>query len=101
MNQVKIGMFISECRKKQKLTQVELADKLGITDRAVSKWETGKSLPDASIMLDLCQILKITVNDLLNGEAVTMSENNQKLFSKLFTSGGQILEFQLQYQSFQ
>lgn len=78
MNQVKIGMFISECRKKQKLTQAELADRLGITDRAVSKWETGRSLPDASIMLDLCKILKISVNDLLSGEVVTMNENNQK-----------------------
>ena len=78
MNQVKIGIFISKCRKRQKLTQAELAEKLGITDRAVSKWETGRSLPDASIMLDLCTILKISVNDLLSGEEVTMNENNQE-----------------------
>lgn len=78
MNLGKIGMFISTCRKKRNITQAELAEKLGITDRAVSKWETGKSLPDASIMLDLCEILQINVNDLLNGEVVTMSENNQK-----------------------
>ena len=63
MNQVKIGKFIAECRKKSKLTQMQLAEKLNITDRAVSKWETGKSMPDSSIMLELCDILGITVND--------------------------------------
>ncbi len=82
MNQKKIGRFIAERRKNASLTQMQLAEKLNITDRAVSKWETGKSLPDASIMLELCDILKITVNDLLSGEIVTMdnyskeSENN-------------------------
>ena len=78
MNQIKIGKFIAICRKEQGLTQMQLAEKLGITDRAVSKWETGKSLPDASIMLELCDILKITVNDLLSGEMISMKENNQK-----------------------
>lgn len=78
MNQMKIGKFIAICRKGQGLTQMQLAEKLGITDRAVSKWETGKSLPDASIMLALCDILKITVNDLLSGEMISMKENNQK-----------------------
>ena len=78
MDQVKIGMFISMCRKKQNLTQAELAEKLGITDRAISKWETGSSLPDASLMLDLCDILNISVNDLLSGEKVKMNEINNK-----------------------
>ena len=78
MDQVKIGMFISMCRKKQNLTQAELAEKLGITDRAISKWETGRSLPDASLMLDLCDILNISVNDLLSGEKVKMNEINNK-----------------------
>ncbi len=78
MNQVKIGKFIAKRRKLQNLTQLELADKLLVTDRAVSKWERGISLPDSSIMLDLCKILKISVNDLLNGEIVTM-ENNENL----------------------
>jgi len=77
MDQIKIGKFISERRKSQNLTQLQLAEKLGITDRAVSKWETGRSLPDASIMLELCSILKITVNDLLNGEAVSMEKYNE------------------------
>ena len=78
MDQEKIGKFISECRKKQNLTQLDLADKLNITDRAISKWETGRGLPDSSLMLDLCNILKISVNDLLSGEVVTMNEYNQK-----------------------
>jgi len=77
MDQVKIGKFIAECRKNVGLTQKQLAEKLGITDRAVSKWETGKALPDSSIMLELCRILGITVNDLLNGEKISMENNNQ------------------------
>ena len=78
MDQQKIGRFIAEQRKKQNLTQMQLAEMLGITDRAVSKWERGLSLPDSSIMLDLCRILEISVNDLLSGEVVTMENNNQK-----------------------
>lgn len=74
MDQVKIGKFISECRKEQKMTQAILAEKLGITDRAVSKWETGKSLPDSSIMLELCDLLSINVNELLKGERIKMDE---------------------------
>ena len=77
MDQIKIGKFIAECRKKVNLTQMQLAEKLNITDRAVSKWETGKSLPDSSIMLDLCDILGITVNDLLSGEKISMESNNK------------------------
>ena len=82
MDQIKIGKFIAERRRGAKLTQAELAARLGITDRAVSKWERGKALPDASIMLELCKILGITVNDLLSGEVIsqellkTESENN-------------------------
>ena len=77
MDQIKIGSFIAERRKEQNLTQMQLAEKLGITDRAVSKWETGKSLPDASIMLELCKLLNITVNDLVNGEVVSMERYNE------------------------
>ena len=83
MDQIKIGKFISECRKSQGLTQMQLAEKLSITDRAVSKWENGKAMPDSSIMLDLCVILKITVNDLLNGEVVSMENYNEKLEKQL------------------
>ncbi len=77
MNQEKIGKFIAEQRKEQKLTQEELAEKLGITYKAVSKWECGKGLPDASIMIELCEILNISVNDLLSGERID-KENYQK-----------------------
>ncbi len=83
MEQVKIGKFIAECRKKENLTQMQLAEKLNITDRAVSKWETGKSMPDSSIMLELCDTLKITVNDLLSGEVVTMDNYNKELENNL------------------
>ena len=74
MNQEKIGRFIASCRKERGLTQARLAERLGITDRAVSKWENGKSLPDASIMLELCDLLKITVNELLSGERLDMDD---------------------------
>ena len=84
MDQVKIGKFISQCRKNANLTQMQLAEKLNITDRAVSKWETGKAMPDTSIMLDLCSILKISVNDLLSGEVVSMDNYNKKLENNLF-----------------
>ena len=83
MDQIKTGKFIAEQRKANGLTQMQLAEKLGITDRAVSKWETGKSLPDASIMLELCEILKITVNDLLSGEVVTMDNYNKEMENNL------------------
>ena len=78
MNQIEIGTFIAKCRKEKKLTQAQLAEKLNITDRAVSKWETGKSMPDSSIMLELCKILGITVNELLSGEEIDMESYEKK-----------------------
>ena len=78
MNQIKIGRFIAECRKKANLTQMQLAEKLGITDKAISKWERGVAMPDTSIMLELCDILCISVNELLSGEKINMENNNQK-----------------------
>ena len=78
MDQIKIGKFIAECRKKQNLTQSQLAEMLGITDRAISKWENGRGMPDSSLMVDLCKILNITVNDLLNGEVICMENSNEK-----------------------
>lgn len=77
MNQEEIGKFIAKCRKGKNLTQAQLAEKLNITDRAVSKWETGKNMPDSSIMLELCEILGVTVNELLSGEKIDM-ENLEK-----------------------
>ena len=78
MDQIKIGKFIAECRKSNNLTQMQLAEALNITDRAVSKWETGRALPDSSIMLKLCDILCISVNELLSGEKINMENNNNK-----------------------
>ena len=86
MDLKKIGKFIQGCRHKKNLTQEQLAEKLSITDRAVSKWERGLSLPDAGIMLELCNILGITVNELLNGEKIEMKdyqEKNEKLLLEL------------------
>ena len=83
MDQMKIGRFIAERRKRVSLTQLQLAEKLGITDRAVSKWETGKAMPDASIMLELCGVLEISVNDLLCGEVIGMEDYSKKLENNL------------------
>ena len=78
MDLIKIGKFIASCRKDKNITQEQLAEKLYITDRAVSKWERGLSLPDADKMLDLCNILDINVNELLNGEKIDMKDYEKK-----------------------
>ena len=78
MDQQKIGKFIADCRKEKNLTQMQLAEKLNITDKAVSKWERGVAMPDSSIMLDLCDILCISVNELLYGEKIIMENTEQK-----------------------
>ena len=83
MDQIKIGKFIAERRRCVELTQMQLAEKLGITDRAVSKWENGKARPDSSIMLELCVILKINVNDLLRGEVVIVENYGKEIENKL------------------
>ena len=83
MDQTRIGRFIADRRKKASLTQMQLAEKLNITDRAISKWENGKSLPNSSIMLELCDVLGISVNDLLSGEVVTMENYNKEIEKNL------------------
>lgn len=83
MNQEKIGKFIAECRKNKKMTQADLAEKLNITDRAVSKWETGKGMPDYSIVLELCKRLDISVNELLSGETINTDDYNKKAENNL------------------
>ena len=83
MDQIKIGKFIQEKRKEQKLTQSDLAEKLNITDRAISKWENGNCLPDASTMPELCELLNISINDLFSGEIVDMKDNEKKLEQNL------------------
>lgn len=70
MDQERIGKFIVELRKEKKLTQKELADKLGVTDRAVSNWETGRRLPDYSLLPDLCKILSISINEFFIGKRI-------------------------------
>ena len=77
MDQIKIGKFIAERRKKNNLTQMQLAEKLNITDRAISKWENGKAMPDSGVMLELCNELKISVNELLSGEMIEMNNYNE------------------------
>ena len=83
MDQIKIGKFIAECRKNNNLTQMQLAEKLNITDRAISKWENGKAMPDSSIMLELCSELKISVNELLSGEVLEMNNYNERIEQNL------------------
>ena len=84
MDHIKVGQFIAECRKKKDLTQAQLAEKLNITDRAISKWENGKAMPDSALMLDLCDILGITVNELLYGEESNQEQRNNHLDELIF-----------------
>ena len=79
MNQEKIGKFIADCRKSKKLTQLELAEKLGVSDKSVSKWETGKCMPDLSLFKPLCEELNITINELLSGEKLDKKDYQNKL----------------------
>ena len=78
MNQEKIGKFIFELRKEKSMTQQELADKLGVTDRAISHWENGRRLPDYSLLKDISNELDISINELLAGERLTEKDLKQK-----------------------
>ena len=77
MNQIKIGKFIKEKRKEKKITQNELAEKLNVTDRAISKWENGNCMPDSGIISELCEILEIAINDLFSGEIIDNKKYNE------------------------
>ena len=92
MDQIKIGKFISSCRKEQGMTQAALAEKLGISDRAVSKWETGKSMPDSGIMLELCELLGINVNELLSGERIMTEVYDKRAEENLLEMRWQVEE---------
>ena len=92
MDQIKIGKFIASCRKELGMTQAGLAEKLGISDRAVSKWETGKSLPDSGIMLDLCGFLNINVNELLSGERIMAETYDQRAEENLLAMKHEVEE---------
>ena len=84
MDQIKIGKFIAERRKKNNLTQEQLAEKLNISDRAISKWETGKAMPDSDIMPELCDILGISINELFCGEMIDMEKKDAQLNELIF-----------------
>lgn len=79
MDQEKIGKFIAYMRREKKITQNELAEKLGVTDRSVSNWENGKNMPDLSLFKPLCEILNISINELLSGERITKENYQEKL----------------------
>ena len=83
MNQEKIGKFIAKCRKEKNMTQEELAEKLKVTDRAVSHWENGRRMPDYSIVKDLCLSLDISINDFFAGEKIVSSNYKNKADSNL------------------
>lgn len=86
MNQEKIGKFIAKMRKEKNMTQVEMANKLGITDRAVSKWENGRGLPDISLLKNLSQILDISITELLSGEKNSINKTENIIIDTLNTN---------------
>lgn len=85
MDQVKIGKFIAQCRKEKKMTQRQLADALEISDKTVSKWECGRGLPEIQFMMPLCELLGISVNELLSGEKLSADEYRQKAEENMMT----------------
>lgn len=85
MNQTKIGTFIAACRKEHNMTQVQFAEKLGVTNKAVSKWETGKCMPDVSLFDDICLLLNITLNELFAGERIAPENIEEKAEQNLIS----------------
>lgn len=91
MNQKKIGLFIARCRKRRKLTQLELAEILGVSDRSISNWENGVCLPDASLYRLLCDVLEISINELFAGEFICDEQDKQAVDDNLL----RMLEYRL------
>lgn len=83
MDQIEIGKFIAKCRKDKNITQEQLAKKLNITDKAISKWENGRCMPDISLLKNLCSILEVSINELLSGEKL---QNSKKKSEELILS---------------
>ena len=83
MDQEKIGKFIAECRKEKKLTQEQLAEKLGVSNRSISSWENGKTMPDISLFEPLCEELNISINELLKGQRLNDKKPNNKIFTEV------------------
>ena len=101
MNQEKIGKFILECRKNKKLTQSELAEKLGVTDKSISNWENGRNMPDLSLFKPLCDILEISINDLISGEKVSKDKYQDKFSNENFTKIKLLIkEYTLKYSNY-
>jgi len=88
MDQQKIGKFILELRKEKNMTQIELANLLGVTDRAISKWENGRGMPDLSLIKSLCNILDITINELLSGERISKNNYQEKFEENILNTIG-------------
>ena len=86
MDQEKIGKFIANLRKEKRLTQEQLAEKLGVTDKSVSRWENGKCLPDVSLYKDLCNILGITLNEFFAGEKIKEEKFKEQADNNLFSA---------------
>ena len=84
MNQIRIGKFIKEKRKQKKITQDELADKLGISNRAISKWENGICMPDSGLIPELCKLLGITINDLFHGKVVDKKDDEENYLLEMY-----------------
>lgn len=85
MDQIKVGEFISTIRKEKQLTQKDLAEQLGVSDKTISRWETGKGLPDISTMLPLCELLDISINELVSGQKLPLDEYSQKAEENIMT----------------
>ena len=99
MDQIKIGKFIAQLRTEQGMTQKELAEKLSISDKTVSKWECGRGLPEVSLMTELCQQLGVSINELLSGQRLDetqyrqKAEENMTVLMKEKTAGKLVLHF--------
>ena len=78
MNQERIGKFIAKCRKDKKMTQSELAEKLGVTDKSIGNWENGRNMPDLALFKPLCDELGITINDLMSGEKISKDKYQER-----------------------
>lgn len=92
MNQEKIGKFISELRKDKNMTQLELSNKLGISDRTISKWENGRGMPDISLFDPLCKELNISINELLKGERIKSNKNETQITAEILTEYSKYLK---------
>ena len=86
MDRLKSGKFIQELRREKKLTQQELADKLGVTDKSIGNWENGRNMPDVSLFKPLCEILDITINELISGERISKDKYQEKFEENIYNT---------------